>query len=131
MAVKESNLFLVVEDDLLHSQLIQKMIKAFEPNAKLQIVSSAEEAYLKLKEGSAKYSMIIADYKLVGEETGLDLWNKCQKEFTKVPFIMISALTLGIFSDLLGGDKKLPPFLPKPFYPNDFKQLLQTLLVKK
>src|SRR5437868_3885833 len=118
------NHILVVEDDICLSHIIERIFKSLDPSAELTWVYSAEEAYLKLDENKSKYSLIVADYTLTGHETGLDLWDKCQTSHPNIPFVMVSSLTVDMFFKLVGTQKISPPFLPKPFYTGEFKQLV-------
>ncbi len=123
-----TNKILVVEDDICLSHIITRIFKSIEPQPEIHWVCSAEEADIKIKENDANYSLIIADYTLNGDQTGIDLWNNCLKKYPKIPFMMISSLTISMFFDLIGPNKISPPFLPKPFYTGEFRQMIEALL---
>jgi DNA-binding NtrC family response regulator len=118
---------LVVEDDICLSHIIEKIFKSLDPDMTITWVYSAEAAALKLEE-EQNFSLIVADYTLTGKETGLDLWDRCVRLHPDIPFIMVSSLTVDMFFKLIGTHRISPPFLPKPFYTGEFKQLVESLL---
>ena len=83
---------LVVEDDAyLHSFLQQSL---HEIQASLQIiwVKKAEEAWGLIEK--EKFDLIISDYHLKTEKTGLDLMTCCRAGVPQIPFLLLSSRKL-------------------------------------
>ena len=117
---------LIVEDDVCLKTILGRVLGSIDPNVSYTWATSAEDAKKILAE--MKVSLIIADFALFGEETGLDLWKHCKELFPSLPFLMISGLGVERFLELVARDRITPPFLPKPFRVGECQQILKALL---
>src|ERR1700761_3143659 len=71
---------LLVEDDPTSEDLVKMICEKIDDRIKVRCVKTAEQAENILSTDSL-YDLIIADHFLDGKETGLDLWNACQREY--------------------------------------------------
>jgi CheY-like chemotaxis protein len=118
---------LVVEDDNFQSFILTQILKSIDPFVKVTHVYSAERAQLQLNNMDSAYSLIIADYGLLGKKTGLSLWRECQAAYPQMPFVMISALSLKSFRKMIGEKEEQPLFLSKPFFAREFREVVKWL----
>jgi CheY-like chemotaxis protein len=114
---------LVVEDEEESQVLIKKALGEINGRVEVNWVKSAEEAEDILNR-DPKYDLIIADHLLVGHETGLELWETCQKKYTDVPFILMSAINASVFQTMTDNKIRKPLFLPKPFVSSECRHLI-------
>lgn len=117
---------LVVEDDICLETIVSRILFEVDPNIEYTWVSSAEAAKDKLKREN--FSMVLADLFLEGTETGLDLWQYCEEKYPELPVIIMSGMGVDKFFDLIGPSNITPTYIPKPFYPGECKQVIQSLL---
>ena len=123
---------LIVEDDLDMVDLIEKILISINPSTEVSWASSAEEAHFRLhsqKSGNwdSPYDLIISDIFLEGDETGLDLFRKCQGLYPDIPFIATSSTSIDKFYSKYGFSK-IPLFLSKPVQYNEWRSVLRDLL---
>ncbi len=123
---------LVVEDDLDMVEIVEKILKSINPHTEVSWASSAEEAHFrlhsqKIHNWDSPYDLIIADIFLEGDETGLDLFRKCQGLYPDIPFIATSSTSIDKFYSKYGFSK-IPLFLAKPVQYSEWKSILQDLL---
>lgn len=109
---------LLVEDDGFYKELFNRLIEQLDQDAKLVWVSNANKAIRALKKDT--YDLIIADYRLEGAETGMDLWHYCQRELKEVPFLLISAKSRVMSPS--------PTFLKKPLQLKQCVELITSAL---
>jgi DNA-binding NtrC family response regulator len=117
---------LIVEDDLCLKTILSRVLGSIDPHVSYTWATSVEEAQTILSE--MKVSLVISDLSLLGERTGIDLWEHCGERFPKLPFLMVSGMDLDIFSKRVGRHRIAPPFLPKPFRAGDCRQMVNDLL---
>jgi DNA-binding NtrC family response regulator len=120
---------LVVEDDLSLKTVMTRIFSSVRPDFEITWVPSAESALAKLSQQS--YDLVFADVYLSGIMTGLDLWTYCYDRLPAMNFVLISNLGVNQFFDLVGRERIAPPFLPKPFYVGECKELVSSLLKLK
>ena len=123
----------VVEDDIELSTLMDRVLKSIDQDVSLDWSTSAEEASLTIdnacKSGVRKpYDLIIADVFLDGNQSGLDFWNLCKREYPKIPVVLTSVSRLENFFPPDTDVKDRPIFLQKPFTMNECKKLFRSLL---
>jgi response regulator of citrate/malate metabolism len=123
---------LIVEDDLDMVDIVEKILISINPTTEISWASSAEEAHFrlhsqKIHNWDSPYDLIIADIFLEGEETGLDLFRKCQGLYPDIPFIATSSTSIDKFYSKYGFSK-IPLFLAKPVQYSEWKSILQDLL---
>lgn len=107
------NRILIVEDDVAMEVMLMRALRSLDPFASYQWVTSAEEAQVLIQEEI--FSLVIADYYLIGRKTGLDLWEFCEANFPRLPFVVMSSLSAQKYARLFGQSRKVPPQLKKPF----------------
>jgi DNA-binding NtrC family response regulator len=106
-------LALVVEDDEFQREILSDFLK--EENLDVIQCESAEAAELIIARVGAELSLLVADFHLAGEGTGLDLAAFAQARFPNIRVIVISG-----DHDLPGPARELAleaRFLQKPFHP--------------
>lgn len=103
---------LVVEDE---PDLIDFFMTVLEPmGARIDWATTAEEAEAAVTEKD--YGLVIADHRLAGERTGLDLYACCQRERPELPFLLMSGFSDQVFQALLKAQGlSCPTYLEKPF----------------
>lgn len=126
MDKKRDRKVLVVEDDHCLKLVMTRVFNSIDQAIELDWTTSAEEARDALQ--GENYSLIVADFSLEGKSTGLDLWEICQEKYPDVPFVVISSMSVIEFYKLVGDNQISPPFLPKPFYIGECRQILKSLL---
>ena len=84
---------LVVEDDPFMKAVIPRLIRNVNDDTNVNWASSFEVA-AEILNRDTNYDLVIADYRLEGLKNGIDLYNHCQKHYPKIPFIVISGLSL-------------------------------------
>ncbi len=120
---------LVVEDDLFMKPILMRILQSLDETIKVYWAVSVDEAKEALSEGA--FSLVIADYFLLGQDNGLDLWKHCQDKFSDIPFVMVSGLEPDVFRKLFAGKTdEIPRFLQKPFYPKQCRALVEDALSK-
>ena len=135
-STKQRKSVYVIEDDIEMSTIIDRVLKSIDPSIILDWSTSAEEAIQKiqsaLKKGVKKpYDLIITDVLLDGSRSGIDFWQFCQNEFSKIPIVVTSACSK---DSLFKTSTPLPKsliFLQKPFSISESKKLFKKLLLEK
>jgi DNA-binding NtrC family response regulator len=126
-----SKKILVVEDDLACEAVLRRTIHTLAPDADIDWEESAEQAVAALERDRVEgrsYDLIIADIFLSGTETGLDLLKVCSERFPDTPVLITSSLPMDRFFQTVGTQTIAPPFLPKPFYIAECRQVIEGLL---
>jgi len=121
---------LVVEDNEELWACIKRLIMLNIPKASFYWTTTGEEGKELIQE-KKDYSLVIADWGLKGKMTGFDLWEYCEQYKPEIPFIVISGRGIDEFVKFAGKYKTPPSFLPKPFYPADFKYLINAHLHRR
>lgn len=122
---------LIVEDDLCLQNVISRVMHAINRHIALHWVTTAEEALEALKDrqhSGQPYDLIVSDIFLSGETSGLDLWHKCQSQYANIPILLTSGMPVDQFLKEVGRDEICPPYLPKPFFTGECRQLIEGLL---
>ncbi len=126
-------LVLIVEDDLTYETILRRILAEIDAKVQIDWVASAEEARSQLNtmagQKEVAYDLIIADIFLDGEETGFDLWNLCKESHPLTPLIVTSGLPVDRFIRAFGQNEVCPPFLAKPFFVGECRQILENLLL--
>jgi CheY-like chemotaxis protein len=124
------NRILIVEDDPACRAILGKVVRDLDPRAQVDQATSAETAALTLvqERGSGMpYDLVIADLFLDGKLTGLDLW-RIYREFQPAPpVVLTSSLSFERYLAAAHDDEP-PPFLPKPFFAEECRQLVKRFL---
>jgi DNA-binding NtrC family response regulator len=101
---------LVVEDDELQREILSDFLK--DENMEVIQCESAEAAELIIARVGAELSLLVTDFRLAGEGTGLDVACFAKKRFPHLRVILMS----GENSLQIPADVR---FLQKPFHPGD------------
>ena len=101
---------LVVEDDELQREILSDLLK--DENMEVIQCESAEAAELIIARVGAELSLLVTDFRLAGEGTGLDVACFAKKRFPHLRVILMS----GENSLQIPADVR---FLQKPFHPGD------------
>jgi DNA-binding NtrC family response regulator len=101
---------LVVEDDELQREILSDFLK--DENMEVIQCESAEAAELIIARFGAELSLLVTDFRLAGEGTGLDVACFAKKRFPHLRVILMS----GENSLQIPADVR---FLQKPFHPGD------------
>ena len=99
---------LVVEDDELQRELLSEFLK--DENMEVIECESAEAAELVIARFGAELSLLVTDFQLAGEGTGVDLARFAKERFPNLRVIVMS----GENSLRIPADVR---FLQKPFHP--------------
>jgi response regulator of citrate/malate metabolism len=113
---------LIVEDDFIAGRFLEKSVTEFSPHIKCFTATSMDEA-LKLCE-RIQFDVIISDYFLKGEGTGLDLCQEIQSKFPKVQCLIISRLKFYQYQEMSKYAKAPPDFVEKPIKDNTIRSYL-------
>ena len=136
---KNSRVF-VVEDDQELRTVLDRILRAIDPDVEIDWAMSAEEASNRMEyrmklSPEAPYDLIVADIFLEGDATGLDLWHRCAQLMPSVPLVVTSGMPVDKFfsalrkySKNLGGPQVSPPYLPKPFSVGECKSMFEAML---
>ena len=116
---------LIVEDDLSLNPILTQVFHSIDPLLNVDWVTSAEEGLERIR--TTPYTMVVADYSLAGNGTGLDLWDYCKDDIRKIPFVVVSSIALDRYFRLVG-NRVSPPFLAKPIYIGEAKQIFKAAL---
>ena len=117
---------LIVEDDLSFRKTLERALQSLLPKAEIQTAETATEAMATMT--TSIFDLVITDYKLAKNATGLVLWDIASKTFPNTKFLLVSGAPLGELLDAVSGHNHAPAFLPKPFSQNDLKESLERLL---
>jgi DNA-binding response OmpR family regulator len=122
---------LVLEDEASLRTILTRMLTQIDSRSEVDWAITAERA-ISLIENRAKagkpYDLIVADIRLPGEQSGLDLWFRCQIAFPELMFLFTSGMPVDQFLRSLGKDDICPPYLCKPFSVGECKQVIEGLL---
>jgi CheY-like chemotaxis protein len=103
---------LLVEDDIFFQARFTSLLRMFDYEIGIDRAVSTEEAKeLLARAEPSHYDLIIADQFLLGNDTGLDLWNYCRYKYPLVQFLLTSGKDLQHF--LTQSVDPAPEFLPK------------------
>jgi DNA-binding NtrC family response regulator len=123
---------LILEDDPGCEVLLRGLVHSVDPSAEIESYGTAEAAILRLGESAADesgpYSLIIADIFLTGATTGIEVLELCEENYPNIPFIITSGLGADRYLKAVGPNRIVPPFLQKPFYPGECKQIIGSIL---
>ncbi len=130
VAFPDRRKYLVVEDDFTLQSIWEHIIQSVDSHAIIRWARS-EEGAEKLINDREKiedpFDFVIVDIMLVGEKTGIDLWQKYKNN--GLVFLFASALSERKFSQMIGEDKdNFPIRLRKPLYIPDCVHTLKTLI---
>lgn len=80
---------LVVEDDSFWRVMIRNYLLRQDYAVAVDYATSVSHAVFRIHH-QQNYDLIISDFRLQGNNTGIDLWSECQKIGCDIPFILTS-----------------------------------------
>ena len=117
---------LVVDDDTMTRAQLKKTIKDFNMDIVCMTASSMEEALTLLR--AYDFDLLIADYYLLDDHTGLELWEEASVEFPELEGIIISSMGRRDFYALTQNAEAQPLYCQKPIDNKKMKGILRFLL---
>jgi DNA-binding NtrC family response regulator len=117
---------LVVDDDLSIKPMMAKVLYSIDSELNLSWATNLEEAKTILHK--RKQGLVISDYLLGENETGLELWDFCRKKYPAIPFIMISGLTVQSIERVIGELDQWPMLLHKTRSMRECREVIQSVL---
>ena len=112
---------LVVDDE---KQIVGSIRNALELRFMVEVESATdgEEALERIRESANPFSLVITDYNMP-KMNGLELVDIVQKEYPKIPFILMTASVDSTFKSWMK-ENNIIEFIDKPF---DIKTLYETI----
>jgi CheY-like chemotaxis protein len=111
-ALKDHKKVLIVEDDSLSFKILQSFVKAYDPDLKCFFASNQKDA-LEIM-GTFDCDLVIADYFLDNEQTGLAICNHIKRRYPEVECLIISSLKNDQYREILKSSMTEPDFFEKP-----------------
>lgn len=123
---KDKRRVLVVDDDTMTRAQLKKTIKDFDMDIVCMTASSLDEALTLLR--AYDFDLLIADYYLLDNHTGLELWEEASVEFPELEGIIISSIGRKDFYALTQNAEVQPLYCQKPIDNKKMKGILRFLL---
>jgi DNA-binding NtrC family response regulator len=124
---KATRSVLILEDDEVSLHLMKQVIHLLDPELIICGVSSVKDAKTEIERLTP--TLIISDCLLQGGESGVELWKFCQKRYSKVPFLIVSALSTSAIAKLANVEaKQLPKFIQKPLHTKTLQSTVKELI---
>lgn len=128
---------LVVEDETHWQFLIGETLKSKYKDVNLRFARSASFAK-NILDRDGSFDLIVADYALEGDKTGLDLWKDFSVEYPDIPFVMLSGFNKEEIQSKFSGEN-FPNYISKmdgvdhlqEFITHNFKKNLVSAPEKK
>ncbi|OFZ16023.1 MAG: hypothetical protein A2X86_13125 [Bdellovibrionales bacterium GWA2_49_15] len=130
---------LVVEDDRFMEALVRHMTKNISNKIMMDWDTTVDAALKRCKAIEKKldstanfYDLVLIDIYTPGEATGIDLYKYIQENLSFMPCVMMSSMSVAEYCreiDQLSLSR--PPFLAKPFYLQDLRQVIDNILLPK
>ncbi len=120
---------LLIEDDQALETIIRRTIRTIKKDITVSWVTNLEDAELLLKKDF--YDLAIVDYNLPGLSNGLTFIESKWKNYPATKFMIMSAMPVAEFLRVVEDKKDCPPFLPKPFSPQDLALSVQGILKRR
>jgi DNA-binding NtrC family response regulator len=118
---------LILEDDEVSFYLMTQVIRRLDPELSVCGVKSVEEAKAEVAKQAPK--LIISDCLLQGGESGVEFWKFCKSRYPRVPFLLVSGLSINAIEKLASVDvKTLPKFIQKPLNSSAFQAAIKALI---
>lgn len=122
---------LLIEDEPYWQFIVGESIRSFQNNVNVRCVRSVAQAEDVLMQTGEAYDLIISDHYLQGDQTGIDLWKKCQDHYENIPFLMISGLSENDFHALLEEELGTPLYLEKDLIPDELEFIWNTKFIEQ
>ena len=111
-ALKDHKKVLVIEDDEMSFKIIESFIKDYDPEMKCFFASTESDALEIMK--TFNCDLVIADYFLNEQETGLAICNRIKQRTPGVECLIISSLKHHQYHEILKYSAIEPQFFEKP-----------------
>lgn len=111
-ALKNHKKILIIEDDFISFELMQKFINDHDSGVNCFFASNEKDALDIMK--SYECDLVIADYFLENNETGLSICQQIKKINPRVVFLIVSSLKSYQYQEILKYSTIEPAFLEKP-----------------
>lgn len=133
-AQKSEPLILLIEDSVILQTIVKSVIHQVNTSAKIQVISSAEEACQAIETGqireSSGFDLIISELFLESPTTGTDFWKICKEHLPDTPFLFLADKPIeGIFR-LIGRPNDVPASVKKPINMQDCAKLVRSFLAQ-
>lgn len=123
---KDYKRVLVIEDDPISYKIIQSYIKNFNPEVRCFHSTDKEESEQIIT--TYNCDLVIADYFLKGERTGLQICEELLRKIPKVACVIISSLKSYQFQEIAQFANQILPFYEKPLSQKKISRLLSETL---
>lgn len=120
--LKSQGTVLIVEDDIFSRKVIENAIREFNSEITILVASSEAEALSLLQQ--SKCDLVIADYYLEGDGTGLDLCQKILSTYPHTKCIMMSNMKFFEYKEKAKETDLTPEFMEKPVKPSLIQKYL-------
>ncbi len=117
---------IIVEDDAFSQKILENTIYAYNPDLYCFFAKNEEETLNILEH--YKCQLVIADYFLEGNKTGLDVCNDVRELYPDTKCIIVSKIGREQFKELAGRSlMSPPPFIEKPVKINLMQEMLNVI----
>lgn len=116
---------LIVEDEVFWQMVIERAIYRIDRRITVSFAENANQA-LDIVCKQNDFDLIIADYRLNGIKTGLDLWDILLKQKSEIPYLLLSGIKRSHLVDHLMPyrSEMLPLFFEKPKSVRELSEIL-------
>lgn len=126
-AKKAPRKVLILEDDEVSLYLMTQVVHQLSQDLVVCGVKSVDDA--KIEIARLTPSLIISDCLLEAGDSGIEFWKFCQKRCPKIPFLLISGLSVSAIAKLASiKENELPRFIQKPLKTNSLQSVVKELL---
>lgn len=122
-ALKDCKKVLIIEDDDLSFKIIQSFIKSYDPDIRCFFASNEKDAMEIIQ--TFHCDLVIADYFIADEKTGLDICHRVKNEYPEISCSIVSSLKHDQYQDLLKYADVQPIFFEKPVSKNKITHYLE------
>lgn len=112
LMLKKYKKILIIEDDLVSFNLMQSFINDYDPDIKCFLAKNECDAIDILK--TYECDLVISDYFLDSDETGLQICEKIKSQFPNVECSIVSSLKYYQYQEIINFSRIEPSFLEKP-----------------
>ncbi len=119
--MKSKGVVLIVEDDLFCRHIIESAVKEYSRDIEIHTAASVVEGIAVLKD--TPIDLVISDFYLEGEGTGLDLCRQVLATYPKTRCVMMSNMGFFKYREVASTEAS-PEFMEKPVTPSLIKKYL-------
>ena len=111
-ALKDFKKILIIEDDPISFRIIQSFIKTYDEEVKCFYAANENDAIEIIN--TFHCDLIIADYFIEGDRTGLDICRRVSQEYPEITCTIVSSLKHYQYQEILKYADTEPMFFEKP-----------------